>query len=303
MGELLVSNGLETGTKEGMIKSLLKHEAKVRAAAREQKIKIRAVAVKKKQELEALSVPELGKLCSDAGLKGLKGPERVQRLLVHWQENDGVDKALSEIAQDERQQELVALDSLKLQKLCSKMGVDPYVKEIMVERISKRENETGCYSKPTLAQEQEAPKVEKNIDMIDNLLANEAQRKKEKELKCQQEEAAAKKMKDLKSMSVEDLKKRLTKKGLEASGKKEEMVEALFIASVQEEKVAARQAELKSKSLKELKEVLSRNGLETGTKEAMVKSLLAHEAQRRKDLQAFEGKVNEAAEQKKQELE
>merc|ERR1712232_1113830 len=87
--ELLVSNGLETGTKEVMIKSLLKHEAKVRAAAREQKAKIRAVVVKKKQELEALSVPELGKLCSDAGLKGLKGPERVQRLLVHWQENDG----------------------------------------------------------------------------------------------------------------------------------------------------------------------------------------------------------------------
>merc|ERR1712227_818023 len=118
--------------------------------------------------------------------------------------------------------------------------------------------------------------------MIDDLLANEAQRKKERELKMQQEEVAAKKMKELKSLSVEDLKKRLTKKGLEASGKKEEMVEALFIASAQEEKAAARQAELKSKSLQELKEVLLRNGLETGSKEAMVKSLLAHEAQRRK---------------------
>merc|ERR1712188_248105 len=84
---------------------------------------------------------------------------------------------------------------------------------------------------------------------------------------------------------------------------KEDMVEALFMASAQEEKMVARQAELKSKSLQELKEMLSRNGLESGSKETMVKSLLAHEAQRRKDLQAFNAKVTEAAEQKKLELE
>merc|ERR1712070_179233 len=95
MKELMESHGLEKGTKEAMIKSLLKHEAKVRAAAKEQKAKIRDVVVKKKQELEALSPTELGRLCNDAGLKGLKSkPERVQRLLVHWQENEGVDRAL-----------------------------------------------------------------------------------------------------------------------------------------------------------------------------------------------------------------
>merc|ERR1719158_2281197 len=141
-----------------MIKALLKHESKARAAAREQKTKIRAVGVKKKQELENSSTAELNKLCDSLGLKGVRSrEERVQRLLVHWQENDGVDKALAQIAQEERQKELDALDSTKLQKMCTKIGVDPFVKEIMVERISKRENEKGCYSRPTLVQEREVP--------------------------------------------------------------------------------------------------------------------------------------------------
>merc|ERR1711988_268129 len=137
--ELLTSNGLATGKKEAMIKALLKHESKARAAAREQKAKIRDVVVKKKQELESSSPSELSKLCDSLGLKGVRSKEeRVQRLLVHWQENDGVDKALAEIAQQERTRELEALDNVQLQKLCSKVGVDPFVKEIMVDRISKR---------------------------------------------------------------------------------------------------------------------------------------------------------------------
>merc|ERR1719162_2062407 len=138
-----------------MIKILLKHEAKNRATAREQKAKIRGVVVNKKQELEGISVSELGKLCDALGLKGLRSKEeRVQRLLVHWQENDGVDKALSQIAEEERTQELSAMDVNQLQKLCSKMGVDPFVTEIMVDRIAKKENEMGCYCRPALPQDE-----------------------------------------------------------------------------------------------------------------------------------------------------
>merc|ERR1712139_33083 len=115
----------------------------------------------------------LSKLCESIGIKGLKSKEeKVQRLLVHWQEHDGVDKALAQIAQEEREQELRALDGAKLQKLCTKMGVDPFVKEIMVERISKRENETGHYSRPSLVEDLSAPKESKDVDMVDNLLAN-----------------------------------------------------------------------------------------------------------------------------------
>merc|ERR1719440_1346027 len=304
MKQLLENIGLQTGKKEDMIKSLLKHEAKQRVAAQEQKAKIRAVVVKKKQELESHSPSELSKLCESSGIKGLRSKEeKVQRLLVHWQENDGVDKALAKIAQEEREQELRALDITKLQKLCTKVGVDPFVKEIMVERISKRENDAGQYSRPSLVQDLDAPKEDKNIDMVDSLLANEAQRKKEQERRSQQEEALVKRRKELKALSLDDLKKRLSKKGLEASGKKDDMVEALFLAIVQDDKATARKTELKSKSQQELKEILSRYGLESGGKEAMIKALLAHEAKLRKELQAFDAKVDEAAEQKRKELE
>merc|ERR1719409_823152 len=114
-----------------MIKALLKHESKARVAAREQKAKIRAVVVQKKQELESLSTAELSKLCDSKGMKGLRSKEeRVQRLLIQWQENDGVDKALTKIAEEERKQELDALDNSKLEKMCAKMNVDPYVQEV-----------------------------------------------------------------------------------------------------------------------------------------------------------------------------
>jgi len=301
--QLLLSNGLETGSKEVMIKNLLKHEAKARVAAKAQKNKIRAVVVKKKQDLEALSTSELGKLCESSGMKGFKSKEeRVQRLLVQWQENDGVDKALAQIAEEERKQELDSLDTVKLQKLCAKMGVDPFVKEIMVERISKKENETGCYARPALTQESEAPKAEKPVDMVDALLANESQRKKDKEQRDQKEEASNQKRKEIKALSVDDLKKRIGKKGLEASGKKDDMVEALFLLAMQEDKANARAAELKSKSLPELKEFVAKKGLDAGTKEQMVKTLLAHEAKCLEEFKAFEVKVGEVATLKKEEL-
>merc|ERR1712054_345810 len=151
----------------------------------------------------------------------------------------------------------------------------------------------GCYSRPTLPQD-ETPSTQPSGDMVEALLASEAQRKKERELQCQQEEKAAQKRKEIKAMSIDDLKKRLAKKGLEASGKKEDMVEALFLAAVQDEVIAARQTELKSKSLQDLKEIASRQGLELGSKEHMVKTLLVHEAKCRENLKAFESKIGDA---------
>merc|ERR1719247_1192625 len=142
------------------------------------------------------------------------------------------------MAQEKRIQELQALDNSQLQKLCNKVGVDPFVAEIMVDRISKKESMMGCYSRPSLPQE-EAPKVQQSGDMVDALLANEAQRKKEQEARSAQEEKLSQKRKEIKSMSIEELKKRLTKKGLESSGKKEELVEILFLDAVQEDAINA----------------------------------------------------------------
>lgn len=171
----------------------------------------------------------------------------------------------------------------------------------MVDRISNEEGKMGCYSRPTLPQH-EVSQAQQSTDMVEALLASEAQRKKEKDLKGQQEEKLLQKRKELKSMAIEDIKKRLTKKGLEATGKKEDLVEALFLVAVQEDASAARLSELKSKSLQELKELLSRHGLEMGSKDHMIKSLLGHEATCIENLRAFEAKVVEAVDQKKTEL-
>merc|ERR1719327_1482452 len=303
--ELVSSQGLETGTKEVMIRSLLKHEAKLRVAAREQKAKIRGVVVAKKIELEALSNAELGKLCNDKGLKSLKTrPERVQRLLVDWQENEGVDRALAKIAADDRIKELDAMDNLKLRKVCNKLGVDPFVQEIMVERISKHENAQGLYARPTIRQpNEETTEEKKQVDMVDELLANEAKRKKERELQQKQEQAMAQKRKDLKALSVDDLKKRLAKKGLNASGKRDDMIDALFIVAVQEDAAAARKVELQGKSTDQLKQLLTLNRLETGSKDQMVKAMLAYEAKIREENRVFEEKAKVISAKKQQELE
>merc|ERR1719502_1959731 len=198
---------------------------------------------------------------------------------------------MAEMAQAERKAELAAMDVSKLHKLCNKAGVDPLVQEIMVDRISKQENFSGCYARPALAQEPESAKEQKDVDMIDALLANEAQRKKERLEREQKEEAALQKRKEFKSLSIDELKKRLAKRKIEVSGKKDEMVDALFFAAMQDEVINARRTELKSKSQQDLKDLMGRYGLEAGGKEQMIKALLDQEAKIREDLKAFDSKV------------
>merc|ERR1712066_468961 len=164
--KLVAAAGLATGTKDHMIKMLLKHEAKARALAREQEAKIRAVVVEKKTELESQSIAQLGKQCEGFGIKGTKKrSERIERLLVAWQQRDGVDKALAKKALEERWEELMEMDNVVLRKMCDKAGVDPFVKEVLVDRISKREHEMGRYSRAA-PQKENAPQ-EKQVDMVE----------------------------------------------------------------------------------------------------------------------------------------
>jgi len=174
----------------------------------------------------------------------------------------------------------------------------------MVERLSAYEQGRGVYARPTVRQPADSlQKDDKKVDMVDELLANEAQRKKEKALKDKQEAALLQKRKELKAMSVEDLKKRMAKKGLESTGKREDMVEALFIAGIQEDAAAARKTELQSKSTQDLKELLSLNGLEAGAKDQMVKTMLAHEKKVHEDLRAFDAQVDKLVDDKQKVLE
>jgi hypothetical protein len=170
-----------------------------------------------------------------------------------------------------------------------------------VDRVSKHENEMGRYARKS-AKNDEATEGKK-LDMVEALLASESTRKKEKELKLKKEEEIAKKQKELRSTAVEDLKKTLEKKGLEVPSKKEDMIAALWKASVEEEHVASRKSELKKMNAAALKALVASNGLETGSTNSMVEAMLAHEAKCREELQAFELKAQEIVAEKKTKLE
>merc|ERR1719224_150551 len=92
------------------------------------------------------------------------------------------------------------------------------------------------------------------------------------------------------AMSIEELKKALTKKGLEPAGKKEDMIKALFSAAEQAEALVLRRAELKSMGGQELKALVTSKGLEASGRSSMVEMMLSFEAKRRTDLQAFNAK-------------
>merc|ERR1711963_249176 len=113
----------------------------------------------------------------------------------------------------------------------------------MVDRIIDHEVAAGRFAPPVLKKEDELPKLKTTSDLVDNLLATEASRKKEIELKRQKEEKHESKRKDLRAMSIEELKKFLAKKGKEPQGKKDDMVEACFAIYLQEEAIASRKDE------------------------------------------------------------
>eukprot|EP00930_Biecheleria_cincta_P086143 TRINITY_DN754_c1_g1_i8.p1 TRINITY_DN754_c1_g1~~TRINITY_DN754_c1_g1_i8.p1 ORF type:complete len:502 (-),score=216.66 TRINITY_DN754_c1_g1_i8:79-1584(-) len=305
--ELLASNGLEMGNKADMIEKLLAHEAKVRALQREHEAKMRLVVVRKKEELEAMPASDLKDLCSAKGITGvLTKAVRIEKLLQLWQQDDGVNKGLAQMALEKRQAELAAKDKAALLKLCDKVGVEAFVKEVMVERLLRHELEAGVFARPAAERqnEEEVPVVAKKGDLVAALLASEANRKKEMELKEQQEEVAANKRKELKSMSVEELKKALSKRKLDPIGKKDDMVEALFQLGIQEEQLASREAELKAMGKEELKRLVRSKAIEaTGGLEVMVQAVLIHEAKARDELKAYAARVEAVLAKKREELE
>merc|ERR1712232_6543 len=225
-----------------------------------------------------------------------------------WQADDGVDKALKQRAHHRREEQLLSMDKDSLRDLCTKAGVDPFVKEIMAERIVKRECELGRFSRPKIAQdsdedsdEQPAPRAGK-VDMVEALLVSEAARKREVQLKKQEAEEAAKKRKDVESMSLDELKKAL--KGPVVGKKRAELVEAVLAMRAQEEIVTAKRNKLRALPIEDLKQRVVNRGLQPGkNKEAMIDSLFAHEAKLREDAAAYAVKAEEALDKKKAELE
>merc|ERR1712070_80854 len=145
--------------------------------------------------------------------------------------------------------------------------------------------------------EEDAQKAPKKTDMVDALLANEENRKREKELRKQEEELAETKKRELRAMTMDELKKQLAKHKLDTSGKKEELAEALFLVKAQEDALVARKAELKVLGADKLKALLELNEIDVGkgTKaDGMVELFFAKEEKIREVARAYEVKVAEA---------
>mmetsp|Transcript_51883 Transcript_51883/g.121359 ORF Transcript_51883/g.121359 Transcript_51883/m.121359 type:complete len:497 (-) Transcript_51883:78-1568(-) len=303
--QLAADLSLEVNKKDDIIQAVIELEAQTRAAARAHEEKIRSVVVQKKTELEKMGISELKELCSTKGITGqLAKPARVEQLLKLWQEDDGVDKALAKMASDARLTELEGMDLLTLKMHCNYVGVSPFVKEVMVERLLRTESATGCFSRPTSQAEEEpaATKAAAKGDVVDALLANEASRKRERELKKQQEDVAEAKKKELKSMPNEGLKQLLISKGQEPGAKKEDMVKALMTICAQEAAAAARRMKFKSLPLDELKKLVLSKGLSVGKKDEMIEALLAREAKLEEAAKAFEARLEEVLQEKRAEL-
>jgi len=306
--ELISSKGLEVGKKEDMVQAILKLEAKERSQVREYEAKLRSAVVKKQQELSALSAPELKQLCTKHGIAGtLSKQARVEELLKRWQAEGGVEKALVQMAHEAREHELKSMDEQALKKLCDAGAVNPFVKEVMVERLVRCEAGNGRFDPPAKQKEPEAEEpVSKKGSMVDAILANEARLKKEKELQQQEEEQAQKKFKEFKAMSIEELKKALAKKGKkDAAGKKDDLAQALFVLHMQAEEDAKKKTKLQAMGLEQLKKLAASKGLQIDTKKVdkMVDALLEEEARVREATAVYEAKLQEVLAKKKEDLE
>merc|ERR1712070_811902 len=141
--DLLTRNGLETGGKDQMITTLLAHEAKCREDLKAFEMKVDEVAEQKKDELDEKTNAALKEMCAKKGLAlGGDKEERIERLVEEQKKDGDLDKVVSSTLRSKRKEELMSMDKPAVVKLCEAAGVDPLVKDIMVERIMMHESES-----------------------------------------------------------------------------------------------------------------------------------------------------------------
>merc|ERR1712187_619852 len=134
--DLLVHQGLEVGGKEKMIDTLLEHEAKCRAELQAFDVKMVEALARRKEELLSKSATELKTICAESGLAvGGGKEEKVERLIAEARHDNAIEKTVSFMIRSGRKEELLNMDKDAVLKICEKMGIDPTVKDIMVERI------------------------------------------------------------------------------------------------------------------------------------------------------------------------
>merc|ERR1712203_39548 len=111
-----------------------------REAARVHAEKVKGVVKKMRDELNAKGSDDLKEMCRSKTLAlGGSKVDKIARLLEAAEKAGEVQKVLDQMAVDERRAELLAMNKETVLELCQKAGVDPLVKEVMVERLILRE--------------------------------------------------------------------------------------------------------------------------------------------------------------------
>merc|ERR550525_1715759 len=118
--------------------------AKVQEEVRAWEAKIAEVLEKKKEEFEEKTSADLKELCASKGLRlGAGKQERVEALLEGAKARGEVDANISTTVREARRAELLGMDRDRVLQICEAAGVDPLVKDVMVERILARRDELG----------------------------------------------------------------------------------------------------------------------------------------------------------------
>merc|ERR1719498_1873762 len=81
-------------------------------------------------------------MCVAKGLPvGGDKEERIERIVEEQKKDGELDKVVSLNIRSARKDQLMTMDKPTLLKLCEKTGVNPVVKDIMVERLMMHESE------------------------------------------------------------------------------------------------------------------------------------------------------------------
>merc|ERR1719321_2442713 len=113
--EMATLKGLDVGTKEKMIESIIALENKSRENIRKHKANVRNVVERKREEFAGKTNKQLKELLQAYALStGGTKPERVKRLLATWEEQGEIEKVLAGLAFQARKVELSGMDKVQL---------------------------------------------------------------------------------------------------------------------------------------------------------------------------------------------
>merc|ERR1712070_1020455 len=125
------------------VKALLAHEEKRREELKVFDAKVNEVAEKRKQELESKTNTVLKEMCAAKGLAlGGDKDDKIERIVEEAQKDGDLDKLVCKDLRNKRKDDLMSMDKAAIVKLCDKFGIEPVVKEVMVERIMMQESES-----------------------------------------------------------------------------------------------------------------------------------------------------------------